>query len=228
MIQNEKGMKNTLTNEKFPLEKLNKFERFTMTSVWPGYVGFLWALFYAVFVRFYQAAGGSVGMPGQLIDPKSGYMASYVAGVEIMFCGFALLLLIKPWGKVVPNWVPVIGGRKIPCLLLLVPTLAGTAFLIAHGISGIITKSLHLLGVITIDFKWWSVVNVKSLVLWDLLFYEPWFIIMGILAGLTAFHYAQTSGISILMLRRGTKIYLTFLFLLSSLFVYETISKLSI
>ncbi|MGE8206869.1 DUF3995 domain-containing protein [Heyndrickxia sp. NPDC080065] len=215
-----------IKGEHIPSDELNKFERFMKKSVWPGYLGFLWALMYAVFVRFYQAAGGSIGLPGQFEDPASGYMASYVAGVVIMACGFALLLLIKPWGKIVPYRVPIIGGRKIPRLLLLLPTLAGTAFLIAHGVSGIITKILHLLGIITIHFQGWSVVNAKSLVLWDLLFYEPWFLTMGILAGLTAFHFAHTSGIPVLVLRRGTKIFLTFLFLLILLFVYQIIFKL--
>ncbi|MCP1310966.1 hypothetical protein [Paenibacillus tyrfis] len=39
--------------------KWNAFERFTKRAVWPAYAGCVWALIYAVFVRFYQAAESS-------------------------------------------------------------------------------------------------------------------------------------------------------------------------
>lgn len=201
------------------MQILNVFERFTKKAVWPGYVGCLLAFMYAVFVRFYEAAGGRIDLSGQANDPESFYMASYIAGVVIMLCGFALLALIKPWGKVMPKWVPLIGGRKIHRLILLIPTLIGTAFLIAHGVGGMITKAMLLAGVITINFPGWTVVDVHSLAIWDLLFYEPWFVIMGILAGLTASHYAQASGVSISTFRRCMLIYLSLVCLLTVFFV---------
>ncbi len=217
------NMNKITNNGESSVQILNVFERFTKKAVWPGYVGCLWAFMYAVFVRFYEAAGGKIGLSGQFNDPKSVYMASYIAGVIIMLCGFALLLLIKPWGKVIPKWVPLIGNRKIHRLILLIPTLIGTAFLIAHGVSGMITKALLLAGVITINFPGWIVLDVHSLAVWDLLFYEPWFVIMGILAGLTASHYAQASGVSLSAFRRCTLIYLSLVFLLTALFVFAII-----
>ena len=94
-------------------------------------------------------------------------MASYLAGLLIMFCGFALIALVKPWSKTVPHYVPIIGGKKIPPFLLLIPTLSGTASL-AHGISGILTKTLHLLGLITLRFPGWTELDIGQLVLWDM------------------------------------------------------------
>ncbi|MFZ7943457.1 MULTISPECIES: DUF3995 domain-containing protein [Bacillaceae] len=208
-------------------ERLNAFEKLTKKAVWPAYLGCLWAVMYAVFVRFYQAAGGTLGLPGQLEDPKGMYMASYVAGVLIMTCGFILIALVKPWGRVVPTWVPLIGGRHIHRLIILIPTLSCTAYLLAHGISGIITKTLLLADVITIHFTGWISLDVQSLALWSLLFYEPWFVIMGILSGLTASHYTQASGISLSTFRRSMVIYLIFVFLLTVFCVFYIIFKLA-
>lgn len=58
-------MQKTIINKLSTTDELNFFERFTKSSVWPAYVGCLLAFIYAVFVRFYQAAGGMIGMPGK-------------------------------------------------------------------------------------------------------------------------------------------------------------------
>lgn len=204
-------------------DELNFFERFTKSSVWPAYVGCLLAFLYAVFVRFYQAAGGMIGMPGEMKDSTMIYMGSYIAGLAIMFCGFTLIALIKPWSKIIPLKVPLIGGRKIHPLIVLTPTLVGTAFLIAHGISGMITKALLLADIITMDFPEFVEVNVRELALWELFLYEPWFVLLGIMAGLTAAHYAQASGIRKSTFRRGTILILIMVFLLTALFVASII-----
>lgn len=220
-------MNEKTNNVEAQTERLNAFERLTKNAVWPAYLGCIWAVMYAVFVRFYQAAGGTLGIPGQVENPKGMYMASYFAGVLIMTCGFILIALAKPWGRVVPAWVPLIGRRHIHRLIILIPTLSCTAYLIAHGISGIITKVLLLADVITIHFTGWISLDVHSLALWDLLFYKPWFIIMGILSGLTASHYAQASGISLSAFRRSMVIYLISVFLLTVFCVFYIIFKLS-
>ncbi|CAG7636955.1 DUF3995 domain-containing protein [Paenibacillus allorhizosphaerae] len=209
---------------------LNAFERFTKTSAWPAYAGCFWALMYAVFVRFYEAVDGFIGGFGQPDDPESFSMASYIAGVVILLCGFVLIGLVKPWGKVVPVWVPLIGGRKIQRLVILVPTLLCTAFLIAHGLTGMITKALLLAGVITINLPGW-IVDTNRFALWDLLFYEPWFLIMGILSGLTAAHYAHASDAPLSAFRRSTVLYLIVILLLTmfltSSIVFDFVDKIS-
>ncbi|RDW19980.1 DUF3995 domain-containing protein [Oceanobacillus chungangensis] len=197
--------------------RMNFFERYTKSSVWPAYIGCLFAFMYAVFVRFYHAAGGTIGMPIKMEDPANLYMASYIAGLAIMFCGFVLIALIKPWSRIIPVKIPFIGGRKIHPIILLTPTLIATAFLLTHGVSGMITKALLLSDVITMDFPVFAEVNVDKLALWDLLFYEPWFIFMGMMSGLTAAHYAQASGIRQSIFRWGTVLFLIIVFLLSTL-----------
>ncbi len=146
-------------------------------------------------------------------------MASYVAGVLILLAGFVLIALVKPWSRVVPSRVPRIGGRKIRPGILLVPTLLCSAFAMAHGISGVITKALSLSGFMTIHLQGWKVVDVQRLFLWDMLFYEPWFIVMGALAGLTALHYAQASDIPPSVIKRSAVLFLGFVAILAPLFV---------
>ncbi|WP_134686602.1 DUF3995 domain-containing protein [Brevibacillus migulae] len=184
-----------------------------------GYAGCLWAIMYAVFVRFYQAAGGSVGLPGRLVNPEGFQMASYIAGVVVMLFGFFLLGLVKPWGKTVPAWMPLIGGSSVHSLFLLVPMLIGSTFAIAHGVSGIVTKILHLAGIITIHFPGWIVLDVRGLILWDLLFYEPWFTVLGMLASMAAWNYARNSKISLPILRRSAILYVCVVMLVTVLFV---------
>ena len=201
----------------------NGFEIWTKNTVWPAYLGCFWAVMYAVFVRFYQAAGGTIGLPGQYKNPEALQMASYYAGVLILACGFILIALVKPLGRVVPVWVPFIGGKNIPRLLILIPTLSCTAILIAHGLSGMITKALLLAGITPLHFTGWVTLDVQSLALWSLFVYEPWFLIMGILSGLTASHYALATDFSRSSFRRGLAIYLIFVFLLSAFLVFHII-----
>lgn len=227
-------MQQTTMNDMALAPKRSAFERFTKRAVWPAYAGCVWAIVYAVFVRFYQAAGGTIGMSGQPRNPELGlYMASYLAGVLILICGFILLGLVKPWGRTVPAWVPWIAGKPIPRAVILIPTLLCTAFLLAHGAAGIVTRALFLAGIIAINLpeQYWFDIDLHGMALWDLLVYEPWFLVMGLLSGLTAAHYAQASGVSLPALRRGTTLYMIFVVLLTTLFVcsiaFDFVDKIS-
>lgn len=72
-------------------------------------------------ILFYQSADGQIGMSGQLENVEGFYMASYIAGVIIMFCGLVLIALVKPWSRVVPDWLPLIGSKKINRLIIIIP-----------------------------------------------------------------------------------------------------------
>ncbi|MEK6991725.1 MULTISPECIES: DUF3995 domain-containing protein [unclassified Paenibacillus] len=211
-----------------------KYARFTKTSEWAAYVGCFWALLYAVFVRFYQAAGGTIGLSAPIIDPTGGiYKASYVVGVIIMLCGFILLGLVKPWGRVVPSWIPWIGGVSVYRGLLLFPTLICSVFLIAHGAAGIITRVLFLTGLISLKMPpaFSGDVDMRVDALWDLFVYQPWFFIMGILSSLSAAYYVQTRGVSLSALRRGTLIFSWITIIVTAIFVaaivFDFVDKLS-
>ncbi|MEH6376442.1 hypothetical protein V7793_19255 [Streptomyces sp. KLMMK] len=56
---------------------------------------------------------------------------AYVGTLSLLTESAALLCrgLVRPWGEVVPRWVPRIGGRRIPPLAVVVPAGLGGLFL---------------------------------------------------------------------------------------------------
>lgn len=149
---------------------------------WTAYAACVWAIAYAVFVRFYQAAGGTIGLAGRFEDPDGFRRASLLAGLLIAVVGLGALALVRPWGLRIPRW------------LLIVPALAGSVYAMAHALVAYVSKTLHLLGVLDLDFKGWAELDERKLFLWDLLFYEPWFLGLGILVTLAALHHHCRTG----------------------------------
>ncbi|MEV7774954.1 hypothetical protein [Kitasatospora sp. NPDC086791] len=46
---------------------------------------------------------------------------------------FLSLGLVRPWGRVAPRWIPLIGGRRVQPLAAIVPALLGSAILTVLG-----------------------------------------------------------------------------------------------
>jgi hypothetical protein len=149
---------------------------------WAGYAAAAWAIAYAVAVRGYHAAGGTVGLPGRLEDSAGMRSASLAAGLFILAAGIGALAFVRPW------------GLRLPRPLILVPALTGSAFAAAHALTGYVTKSRHLLGVMRLEFRGWARLDEGELILWDLLFYEPWFLGLGVLVTLGAAHHHRRTG----------------------------------
>jgi hypothetical protein len=72
-----------------------------------------------------------------------------------------VLALVRPWGPAAARW------------LTIVPALAGSVNAAAHALTVYVTKPLHLLGVIELDFPGWAQLDEGALIRWDLLFYAP-------------------------------------------------------
>jgi hypothetical protein len=150
---------------------------------WAAYAASAWALAYAVGVRGYQGLGGTLGLAGTFDDPGAMRRASLLAGAFILLVGLGALSLVRPWGLRLPRW------------LIIVPALTGSAYAAAHALTAYVTKPLHLLGVIDLEFRGWAELDEHSLILWDLLFYELWFLGLGALVTLgTLHHYRRTGG----------------------------------
>jgi Protein of unknown function (DUF3995) len=147
-----------------------------------GYAAFAWAVVYAVGVRGYQGLGGTVGISGTFEDPDAMRRASLLAGVGILLVGVGALALVRPWGLRLPRW------------LVIVPALTGSAYAMAHALTAYITKPLHLLGVIELEFKGWAERDEGAQFLWDLLFYEPWFLGLGVLVTVATLHHHRRTG----------------------------------
>jgi hypothetical protein len=149
---------------------------------WAGYAAFLWALLYAVCVRLYQGLGGTVGLAGTFQDPDEMRTASLVAAGGISLVGIGSLALVRPW------------GLRLPRSLVIAPALAGSAYAAAHALTAYVTKPLHAAGVIELQFHGWATRHEAAQFAWDLLFYEPWFLGLGVLVTLGALHHHRRTG----------------------------------
>ncbi len=152
------------------------------SPAWAAYAASAWALAYAVGVRAYQGLGGTIGLPGSFEDPSAMRRASLLAGIGIALVGLGALSLVRPWGLRLPRW------------LIIIPALTGSAYAAAHALTSYITKPLHLSGAIDIEFRGWARLDEDALILWDLLFYEPWFLGLGVLVTLGTLHHFHRTG----------------------------------
>jgi hypothetical protein len=149
---------------------------------WAGYAAFAWAAAYAIGVRGYQGLGGTVGLAGTFEDPAGMRQASLVAGAGILLVAFGALAFVRPW------------GLKLPRRLVIVPALLGSAYAVAHALTAYITKPLDAAGVVELHFHGWAQRNETAQFLWDLCFYEPWFLGLGVLVTLGALHHHRRTG----------------------------------
>ena len=183
-----------------------------------GYWGFGVAVFYAVLVRFSQAAGATIGLAGPVnpVVRQRFFWASYEFGVLILLAGAACLMLVRPGLRMIPGWVPVVGGapvsRPLILLLLVAPTLLGSAYAIAHGIVGEILKTLDLLGIPTMHppIRFYVAENRTANDLWNIFFYEPWFVILGCCAAMSVVAWARQSRVPGSTIRVASTCFLIF------------------
>ncbi len=108
--------------------------------------------------------------------------ASLMAGLGILLVGLGALGLVRPWGLRLPRW------------LLIIPALTGSAYAASHALTAYITKPLHSLGVIQLEFDGWARRDEAAQFAWDLLFYEPWFLGLGVLVTLATLHHHRRTG----------------------------------
>lgn len=149
---------------------------------WTGYAAAAWAIAYGVGVRGYQGRGGTLGVAGTFEDPDQMRQASLIAGIGIVLVGFGALALVRPWGLRLPRW------------LLIISALTGSAYAAAHALTAYVTKPLHALGFLELRFDGWARRNETEQFLWDLLFYEPWFLGLGVLVTLATLHHHRRTG----------------------------------
>jgi len=149
---------------------------------WAGYAAFAWAAAYAIGVRGYHGLGGTVGLAGTFEDPDGMRQASLIAGAGILLVSVGALAFARPWGMRLPRW------------LVIVPALAGSAYAAAHALTAYVTKPLHALGVVELRFDGWAQRDETAQFLWDLMFYEPWFLGLGVLVTLGAVHHHRRTG----------------------------------
>ncbi|MFJ3832934.1 hypothetical protein ACIPWI_34015 [Streptomyces sp. NPDC090046] len=73
-----------------------------------------------------------LGLAGYDADHQwAAWERPYVIGLSLVSEGLALLALglVRPWGEVVPRWVPGLRGRRIPIPAVVIPAALGAALI---------------------------------------------------------------------------------------------------
>ncbi|WP_045303721.1 hypothetical protein [Saccharothrix sp. ST-888] len=78
--------------------------------------------------------------PGDLLhegDVPLG-LSVYMIALSLFAEGLGLLTLglAQPWGEVVPRWVPLLGGRRVPILAAVIPAALGAATVTVLAVAG--------------------------------------------------------------------------------------------
>ena len=96
-----------------------------------------------VATRFAWALGVPLGLDGELrtgVDVGGGGIAPLTLGAMAFGGALLTLGLVQRWGEVVPGWVPVLGGRRVPPALAIVPA---TVMSVALSVGGLTMLRLH-------------------------------------------------------------------------------------
>ncbi len=143
---------------------------------WPGYAAAAVAFAFAA-VSFYWGLGGTAGvntLGGRIEelalarDPMIITMI-WVTGILKVAGGLLALALVRPW------------GLRLPRRWLVRGAWTGAALLTVYGLVQVSSVALVAVGVLT------PTQPVEPVVLWwRLLLWEPWFLLWGVLLGLTA------------------------------------------
>jgi hypothetical protein len=90
----------------------------------------LWRLSVIVTGPLCDPVGGAVDPRLFAIDPGE---AVYLVALSVVSMAAALLTigLVRPWGEVVPRWIPWLGGRRIPVLAAVIPAAVGAGVIVA-------------------------------------------------------------------------------------------------
>lgn len=131
--------------------------------------------------HLYWALGGKIG--GGLLKPNIVYMIhfeliNWVASVFLTVAGLIGLAFIY-WNK----------GKVLKYMLLLI-SLAGCSLSASHGIYGIFYRIFQISGVVGLESGSFNI-HEDAFMLWDLVLFEPWFLIEGILLGIVGWCFLK-------------------------------------
>jgi hypothetical protein len=132
--------------------------------------------------HLYWALGGKLGLSllkPSVLELPQWELINWVASVFLTAAGFLGIAFVYLRKRGFLSW------------LLLVIALAGCSLAASHGIYGIINRILQIAGVAELESGPFNV-NEHAYVVWDLILFEPWFMIEGILLGLVGWYYLDT------------------------------------
>lgn len=150
---------------------------------WPGYAAAAVAFSFAA-VTFYWSAGGMAGVStlggrfeewAVARDPMIVTLLWFTGVLKVAGAMLALAL-VQPW------------GRRLPRRWLLLAAWSGAVLLTVYGVLQVTSVALVAFGVVTP-----SPPPDATVLWWRLLLWEPWFLLWGVLLGLTAWSARKRS-----------------------------------
>jgi hypothetical protein len=97
--------------------------------------------------RLSHVVGSLVNGPGPCETGAAGE-SMYQASLSLVSMALALLTLglVRPWGEVVPRWVPVIGGRRVPVRAATIPATVGATLIAALTVYQLLHQAFDIAG----------------------------------------------------------------------------------
>lgn len=145
--------------------------------VWSGYAVFLWSIAYML-PHLYWALGGTAGqalLRPSILELPQWELINWVASGFLTAAGCLGLAFVYHRQRGFLRW------------LLLAIALAGCSLATSHGMYGIVNRILQIAGVAAVESAPFKLTE-HTYVVWDLVLFEPWFLIEGILLGLVGWY----------------------------------------
>lgn len=150
--------------------------------VWSAYAVLVWSIAYML-PHLYWALGGTLGLsllkPSVLELPQL-KVINWVASVFLTAAGCIGLAFVYLRSRGFIHWA------------LLAIALVGCSVATSHGIYGMANRLLQMAGVASLESAPFNR-SEHAYVVWDLVLFEPWFLIEGILFGLVGWCYLTES-----------------------------------
>jgi hypothetical protein len=141
----------------------------------------VWSVLYVV-PHAYWAVGGGIGFsalkPSATAQDEWQTINAVASAILLVPVGIGIALVRAP-------------SHRLARALLLTACLGGASIAVSHGVYGIVYRVLNIAGVVEIDGEGFDA-DRHPWVLWDLLVFEPWFVIEGVL--FAAAGWAATSS----------------------------------
>ena len=134
----------------------------------------------------YWAVGGQLWLPGGATTTAIPALrpANWAVSVLLLVGAVLLLALARP------------ANLRIPAGLLLAPIWIGAVVCVSHGLFGMVTKGLYvsgLHGAVNYSVGHWTVAQKNTAAARDLLVFEPWFLLEGVLLALAGHQFLRTA-----------------------------------
>jgi hypothetical protein len=143
---------------------------------WSGYAVLIWSVAYGLLHLLWALGIGLSMLKPSALEISQFKVANLLTAVFLTAVGFLGPILIH------------LKSRRFLSWLLLAISLTGCSLSTSHGIYGITHRILQIAGVVELASGPFNPIE-HTYVLWDLILFEPWFTIEGILLAIVGWCY---------------------------------------